>query len=70
MAACGAKIVRATQLAAVRAFLERIDRNRVMRAAHAAAGGGSLSLGDGHRGTLIKMFATKTISPTTIDAAQ
>jgi hypothetical protein len=46
-----AQIVRALQLATVRAFLKRLDGQGVMRAAHAPAGGRSLSLGNGHLGT-------------------
>ena len=47
-----AQIVRTTQLAAVRALLELRDRKRVVATAHPALGGRSLSLGDGHFGTL------------------
>src|SRR5690242_3163915 len=52
MAARRAQIVRALQLAAVRAFLERLDLQRIMGPTHAALGGRSLSLRDGHFGTL------------------
>ncbi|OJU16886.1 MAG: hypothetical protein BGN95_06370 [Sphingomonas sp. 66-10] len=55
MAACRAQIVRTLQFATVRAFLKRLDRERIVRATHAAAGRRSFSLGDGHRGTLIRI---------------
>ena len=46
-----AQIVRTLQLTAIRAFLEGVDRQRVVAAAHVALRGRSLSLGDGHVGT-------------------
>ena len=55
--------MRALQLATVRAFLKRLDRQSVVRAAHATAGGRSLSLGDGHRGTLICLVVHKSGEP-------
>jgi predicted HAD superfamily Cof-like phosphohydrolase len=52
MAAGVAEIVRALEFAAVRAFLIGLDAQRVMAAAHAAAGRGRFPLGDSHVGTL------------------
>ena len=43
-----AEIVRALQFAAVRAFLERLDAQRIMAATHAALGRGRFSLWDSH----------------------
>jgi hypothetical protein len=51
MAAGLAQVVRALQLAAVRAFVERFNLERVVRAAHAPAGGTGFSLRDSHLGT-------------------
>jgi len=56
MAARAAHYVRALEFAAVRAFLECSDAERIVAAAHAALGGRSLSLRDGHFGTLLWIF--------------
>jgi hypothetical protein len=50
MAARRAEIVRTLELAAIRALLERLDRERIVRAAHATAGGRGFLLGNGHCG--------------------
>src|SRR5690606_14213032 len=47
----GAQVVRALQFAAIRALVERLDLERVVRTAHAPAGRRSFSLRDSHRGT-------------------
>ena len=52
-AARTAQIVRAFQLAAIRAFLIRLNRQRIMAAAHVALGGGGFSLWNGHLGTCL-----------------
>lgn len=51
MAARIAQMVRALQLAAVRAFLECFSGQRIMAAAHTALRGGSFPFGDSHLGT-------------------
>src|SRR3546814_2124419 len=48
MAAGVAKVVRALQLAAVRAFLKGFDLQAVVAATHAALRGRGFSLGNGH----------------------
>ncbi|KFG90189.1 hypothetical protein BV98_001992 [Sphingobium herbicidovorans NBRC 16415] len=47
-----AQIVRTLQFTAVGTFLECFDAQRIVAAAHTAAGRGSFPLGDSHVGTL------------------
>jgi uncharacterized protein len=51
-----AQIVRALEFTAVRAFLEGLDAQRVVAAAHTATGGRSFPLGDSHVGTLFRIL--------------
>jgi hypothetical protein len=46
-----AQIVRPLEFAAIRAFLERFDAQRMMAAAHVPPGRRGFSFGDGHLGT-------------------
>src|SRR3546814_16850416 len=52
------QIVRALEFAAIRAFLERVRRQRIVRTTHTALRGRGFSLGDGHFGTLCRVNAT------------
>jgi len=54
VAAGVAQIMRTLQFAAVRAFLERFDAQRIVAAAHTATGRGRFPLGDSHVGTLFR----------------
>lgn len=56
MTAGVAQIVGTLQLTAVRAFLESLDAQGVMAAAHTAAGRRSFALGDSHVGTLFRIM--------------
>jgi hypothetical protein len=51
VAASVAEVVGALQLAAVGAFMESLNLQRVMATTHATAGGGGLSFRDSHFGT-------------------
>jgi hypothetical protein len=51
VAALRAQIMRPLQLAAIRALLECLDRQRMMAAAHVPPRRRGFSLGDGHVGT-------------------
>src|SRR3546814_20973953 len=69
MAAGSAQIVRALEFAAIRAFLERVRRQRIVRTTHTALRGRGFSLGDGHFGTLCRVNATGARSARTRPAA-
>jgi hypothetical protein len=60
VAAGGAQIVRATQLAAIRALLECRDAQRIVRTTHATPRRRSLSLWDGHVGKPSNVWIFKT----------
>jgi hypothetical protein len=52
VAAVAADVVRALQLSAVRAFVERLDLEGIVRTTHAATGRRYFSLGDSHGRTI------------------
>lgn len=52
MAAVAADVVRALQLAAIRAFMEGFDLQGIVRTTHATTGRRYFSLGDSHGGTI------------------
>src|SRR3546814_19559924 len=63
MAAGSAQIVRALEFAAIRAFLERVRRQRIVRTTHTALRRRGFSLGDGHFGTLCRVNSTGAGTP-------
>ena len=55
MAARAAQLVRALQFATIRAFLKRLDAQRIVRAAHVALRGRRFSFRNGHFKTLLSV---------------